>query len=123
MHSHIKDSNGNIIHTIKQKSFVGADLSNLDLSDAYFSGMNLRGVSFQNSVFNKAVMVECDLTDTNFSSTVLNNVDFSHSNLKGAKFTNAYCCQGDFSYCTLNQKLFDDMTFVRFIKLKDAQFG
>ena len=72
-----------------------ADLSGLDLRDAYLEGANLRGVNLRGADLRRANLCEADLSEVDFSGANLDIANLYGANLTGADLSGAYFFEAD----------------------------
>ena len=72
-----------------------ADLSGLDLRDAYLEGANLRGVNLRGADLRRANLCEADLSEVDFSGANLDRANLYGANLTGADLSGAYFFEAD----------------------------
>jgi len=67
----------------------GADLSRMNLRDAYLSGSNLKGANLSKARLRWAYLGNANMENANLKDADLRNAVLSWSNLEGADFTGA----------------------------------
>lgn len=90
------------------------DFSDLDLTGADFSGMDLHGTRWQRTLLESADFSGCVLDGADFSEALLVRARFSRTSLRGAGFTKAnmvlaVCENTDFSGARFDQTQLDEL--------------
>ena len=90
------------------------DFSDLDLTGADFSGMDLRGTRWRRTLLESADFSGCRLDDADFGEALLVRAHFSHTSLRGADLAKAnmvlaVCEDTDFSGARFDQTQLDEL--------------
>lgn len=80
---------GDKIPVLVRGDYRGADFSDCDLIEAWFTESNLEGVSFRNADLHRAHLDDTNSRNADFSDAWLKRVEFSGSQASGASFENA----------------------------------
>ena len=81
------------INFFQSCNFSNIDLSEVDLSLAYFCGMNLSQTNFEEAELKKVDFSDANLEEANFKNSFLRGANFSNAKLKEANFFKA--CLGE----------------------------
>jgi uncharacterized protein YjbI with pentapeptide repeats len=94
-----------------EKSLAGRDLSNINLSEIDFSGLDLRDVMLENSDLSHCDFSQSNMAGAVFTEAVVNSACFNHVNLTQANFSRAKGIATSFSNANIDNSVFTDSEF------------
>jgi Pentapeptide repeats (8 copies) len=100
---HIKSLEEDLpVGKIRKNDLSDTDLSGLQLRDMRFEHTIFRGSNFNRSNLRYASLQGCDLSGASMNDTDLTNVNFKYANLTNVKMYNAILNGADLSYADLS---------------------